>query len=535
MGQLVRAGQLATFDIGLTNTSTSTDSFTVNIPSAPAWNPVTLYSQPGGAQLTDTNGSRHYVTSSVSPGAVYTLRVAVQVPAGLAVGASSAVKLSIAPTSSLASAQVVALQMAVPAGFATGYLALSSGANHLLYAEPGNTRDVLSAVPGQVTGGFNSAVAQTPAGNIVYAWQGKNPSSGLDEVRYAIFSKGGAEVRGVTQLVPGSNQFNDRIPTVAAAPDGKIAIGWVREVGPDSAYTSNAMLRILNADGSNSSADIQVTNNLTTGNVTLHPHKIFEVEASVSGDNHVALTWTQASYDFTNQIPNVSCNGCTYTRDIWLGVYSTQGSPIGTGIRKISNDTSNTTDGDRTPGLAALSGGRFLLTYSMIALDGRESLVGRALDSSGNLLAAFDIVSPGTSGTSNHADSVQLSNGRILVAWGWGSMSSAVLNGSSFQPISGVTQLTSTDPAQPNYLPPGAYASVAADASGRGIITWMDEYINDATPRRTLYYALVDSNGAVITPPMPIAYDAVGIRAGEFGHNTTGHDMHSLFAPMIMR
>lgn len=43
------------------------------------------------------------------------------------------------------------------------------------------------------------------------------------------------------------------------------------------------------------------------------------------------------------------------------------------------------------------------------------------------------------------------------------------------------------------------YVSVAADAAGRAILTWMD---NDSSVRYNLYYALVDNHGAVLTPPM---------------------------------
>jgi len=57
--------------------------------------------------------------------------------------------------------------------------------------------------------------------------------------------------------------------------------------------------------------------------------------------------------------------------------------------------------------------------------------------------------------------------------------------------------------AAPQILPNSAavtgngYVSVAADASGRAVLTWMDY---DYSYRRNLYYALVDGSGSVLTP-----------------------------------
>lgn len=43
------------------------------------------------------------------------------------------------------------------------------------------------------------------------------------------------------------------------------------------------------------------------------------------------------------------------------------------------------------------------------------------------------------------------------------------------------------------------YVSIAADAAGRAVLSWTENYFG---ARRNLYYALVDGNGAVLTPPM---------------------------------
>jgi len=94
---------------------------------------------------------------------------------------------------------------------------------------------------------------------------------------------------------------------------------------------------------------------------------------------------------------------------------------------------------------------------------------------------------------------VQLSGGRILVAWTrWGAanpeINFAVVDGTTYDVVAGPTSL-----GNPAAVTGDAYVSVAADGAGHAILTWMDA---DWNSRRNLYYALVDSNGNVLTPPM---------------------------------
>jgi hypothetical protein len=95
-------------------------------------------------------------------------------------------------------------------------------------------------------------------------------------------------------------------------------------------------------------------------------------------------------------------------------------------------------------------------------------------------------------------DAVQFSTGRVLLAWSvWTTtnpqIAFAVLD-TSYNVVAGPTTLS--NPAAPIG---DAYVSVAADSTGHAILTWMDY---DWSYRRNLYYALVDGNGNVLTPPM---------------------------------
>jgi hypothetical protein len=64
----------------------------------------------------------------------------------------------------------------------------------------------------------------------------------------------------------------------------------------------------------------------------------------------------------------------------------------------------------------------------------------------------------------------------------------------SYNRIAGPTTLNN-----PSATTGDGYVSVTADAAGHAILTWMDY---DWSYRRNLYYALVDGNGNVLTPPM---------------------------------
>jgi hypothetical protein len=116
------------------------------------------------------------------------------------------------------------------------------------------------------------------------------------------------------------------------------------------------------------------------------------------------------------------------------------------------------------------------------------------LNSGGNV-----VKSPATINMSGWGvDAVQLSTGRILLAWFVWTNSApqiafAVLD-TNYNVVAGPTTLS--NPAAPTG---DANVSVAADAAGHAILTWMDY---GWSSRRNLYYALVDSNGNVLTPPM---------------------------------
>jgi hypothetical protein len=118
------------------------------------------------------------------------------------------------------------------------------------------------------------------------------------------------------------------------------------------------------------------------------------------------------------------------------------------------------------------------------------------LDSDGTLVKAETGAGNGNNGY--YPDAIQLDNGRIVMAWNsWsntGEIIYAVLDGATYNLISGANQLYN-----PASQAGESNVSVTDGGNNLAVLTWSDR---DFDYRRTLYYALVDSSGALVTDPM---------------------------------
>jgi hypothetical protein len=133
-----------------------------------------------------------------------------------------------------------------------------------------------------------------------------------------------------------------------------------------------------------------------------------------------------------------------------------------------------------------LSGNRAVFTWYRNS-DGR--IYYAVLDSAGNTVK--DKTSTGGYGW--WPDAVQLSDGKVVVAWSQ-NVGYVILDGAAYDIVSGPTWLYN-----PASLTGDAYVSAAADNAGHAILTWMDY---DWATRHYLYYALVGGDGSTLTGPM---------------------------------
>jgi hypothetical protein len=121
------------------------------------------------------------------------------------------------------------------------------------------------------------------------------------------------------------------------------------------------------------------------------------------------------------------------------------------------------------------------------------------LDSGGNSLKSF---TPVAGSTGLRADAVQVSGGNIFLAWSDPAASSIVvttIHSSGDSIVSGPTELPAVGTRRSDYV------SLTSDAEGRAILTWMDFRYYDY-----LFYALLDGNGGLVTPPMIFATGSAG-------------------------
>jgi len=198
---------------------------------------------------------------------------------------------------------------------------------------------------------------------------------------------------------------------------------------------------------------------------------------AATGDNRFVLAWEREERTSSG-----------WLMDIYYAVRDTNGGAI-KGVTKFTNGVAGSRSYSN-PTLTALSGNRALLAYI-----GPHGIFYAVLNSTGNTVKSETSVGEYGYGP----DAVQLSDGNIVVAWErWAAdkdvMQFVVLNGATYNVAAG--PITLNNPAAPTG---DAYVSVAADSAGHAILTWTDY---DWSYRRNLYYALVDGNGTVLTPPM---------------------------------
>ena len=206
---------------------------------------------------------------------------------------------------------------------------------------------------------------------------------------------------------------------------------------------------------------------------------------TATDDNRFAVTWEEQRY-----------NGSQWLTNIYYTARNGDGSQLKPSTA-LTNATYGSNDGYYYPFLTRLAGSRVLLTFERGNNYG--DIYFEVLDSAGNVVKGLTNLS----GDGNSVwdwrtpAAAQLSNGNILVAWTVSSSKDylryAVLN-AAYAPISGPTALNNQFA-----LTGESYVSVIPDQNGRAALTWTDD---DYQSRNSLYYALVDQAGSVLTPPM---------------------------------
>jgi len=472
--RFARAGETVAFQVPIRNTGDlGADTYDLTISST--W-PAAVYAADGVTPLTNTG--------SVAQGGTTTVVVKVQTPAMPNVGDDNTAVLTARSTLDASKSKTTSLRTAVPAPFAQVYRDNADGAMSLYLVQP-NAQALKKTTPDWYYG-YYPAVAEMPS-SFAYFWTKSRSLGGnvyVSEIEYTLLDRYGSTVRGVSKLTDHSGATvgtYDYHPTVAVAPNGRIGVLWHRYLynSSTSQYNYNVWFAILDAAGNLVYGPLNLTNNGAWGTGSDYGVPSFHYpRIAATGDNRFVLAWGRESRESAGWLD-----------DIYYAVRDTNGGEV-KGVTKFTNGVAGG-NSYYSLGLAVLSGNRALLAY-----DGPGGISYAVLDSGGNTVKA----ETPTGGSGWGPDAVQLFSGNIAVAWsGWGTgnknvIQFAVLDGTTYNVAAGPTTLN--NPAAPTG---DAYVSVAADAAGHAILTWMDY---DWSYRPNLYYALVDGSGNVLTPPM---------------------------------
>jgi len=469
---------------------------TFDLTASSAW-PVTLLAADGTTLLSDTDGDGIADTGPIGQGGTLPVTIRVTAPSNVTVGSGDVLTLTAASSLDTGISKTVTLQAAVPARFAQVFRDDADGAMSLLLVQPqGRQRKPAS---GNAWWGYNPAVAETSAGHLLSIWEKwrwSDHNAIISELEYSLLDHAGNSLRQVTRLIDHSaatQNIYDEEPVVAVAPDGSIGIAWrqrlIREAVGGVQENWNVFLAILNPNGTLVYGPLNLTQNnawYQSEPATYGVPRFWNVRLAASDENHFVVTWQRESLE----APAGDCSSNCLLDDIYYAVRDAVGNLLKPATQ-FTLDSLSPGKGYSSPAVTRLSGNRWLLAYSH-TLGGMEFSV---LDSQGNLVRDRAFI--GASGWAPVA--LQLTGGRIILAWtAWtGALPQiryVVLDGSTYALIAGPAILD---------IPAAAtgsdFASLAPDALGHAILTWMDYGWND---RRNLYYTLLDGDGNLVTSPM---------------------------------
>jgi hypothetical protein len=486
-GQFAAAGQIVTYRIPIRNAG-ELGADTYDLTATSAW-PLALYRADGVTPLADTDADGKIDAGSLAQGAAAAVFAKVTVPQGASLGESNV--LTITATSSLDSTEVgmITLQAAIPAPFAQGYRDTTDGALSLDLVRP------VGQVTTQLTPSASAsdlAAAELPGGGFVYVWsiaRSENNSS-VRELEYALLDRSGNTVRAPSKLTnhSGATLSTHDYPVVTVAPDGRIGVLWYRYMYNGSTGQTNYDIHfgVVDSTGNLVVAPTSLTNNTTWGSGgDLNYLRFYSPRIAATDDNRFVLSWAREHRESAG-----------YVDDIYYAVRDTAGNQVRP-ITRLTSDTAGDEDRFAGPTLSGLTGQRVLVAYQRGGNYG--DIYFAVLDSSGAVVKApANLIEDGSDQWDWGPDAVQLSDGKIIIAWSGGDYPAhktrfAVLD-ASYRRVVAPTDLT-----HPAAYGGSGYVSIAADNDGHGILTWMDY---DSSYRSNLYYALVDGSGRTLTPPM---------------------------------
>ena len=392
------------------------------------------------------------------------------------------------------------IRVAIPSRFTQSFRDDATGAMRVMLTDP-QVRDV-KQVTSDAWWGYNPAIIETQSGDYLYLWQrwmfGSDGETFVSKLEYALIDYKGRVLKEISTLMDDDpdSLIVDEDPVLTLAPNGEIGLAWRRRIIKNDnggrAENWNIYFAILDGQGVLTQPAINLTNNelwIPSDTIALGAPYFWNIRLSVNQINHYALIWHRESHE----APTGGCLADCKLNNIFYALVDENGNPI----KDITKLTKNEVSDHKTlssPTITAVNDDHWLLVYNHI--NGGMAYV--VLDSQGEIFRTRSFI-PETGNGWSPVALQPIGGEQIILAWtAWtGSnpqIHSTTINSLNFQPSSEI-QVFETPQASTG----GDYAALTPDALGNVILTWMDFSSND---RQHLYYALLDAEGGLVTPPL---------------------------------
>jgi len=501
------------FNLAVAQTETSNGS---------NWN-IKFFNADKSEALIDSNHDGTVDTGSVAQGATAEIVVLATVPQTYEAGDYARFEFTATSSSDKNKQASLSMLGAVPADFAQASVDIRYGLD-LDLVTAGSRKVVRIA---DWFSGTNMAIASRPNKGYIYAWEQNGQKANFlsfTDIEYALVNSFGKAERLRVKLTNHQQDQHDtwmivdRLPVLAVLPNGRVGIAWLREIVDfqNNTTNENIYLAVLDRSGNILGSETNLTHNEHWG----EPNDIDNPDYSrvaLTGtyDGRLIVTWVESRASQTQEKEN-----------IFYGVYDDEAGEI-SAPASLTSAAFNTIL-YRDTFLTRLDQNRAMVTFSGCAYGSESedcSVYYAVLDSSGNQVlppnALADVIGL-------RPTAVQSSSGPVVLAW----TNSDSDGGNGFVTIDNGSLVVSSGPtelAHPADRWTG-YLSVARDENGHAVLTWIDEYSG------YLFYALVDSSGEVLTPPMvfyPEQNASTFVSTSLYGQGNTNYVPAAVFIPLV--
>lgn len=462
------------------------DTFDLSTLSVNAGWTVSFKAADGNTPLVDSNQDGKVDTGVVGQGASTKIILDVQPPAGAVETDYTQISLVATSSSQNTVSASASFQAAIPAPFAQLYSDYYNQ-DEVKYNQTWKIGSQTTTVDQYYTG-TTLALAGTGKGNYVVTWEKEGETNEYykySNVEYRVLNRFGQPITPVIAITDNQNLVGPNLtvkarnPSVEVAPDGRIALAWIQYKRDTSNIfepkeNTNIYFAILGPGGAPAFGPVNLTKNYawrSQSNPNAPKFKDPHIVASV--DNHFLIAWLE---DRIEQ----DLNKLSYA------VYTTAGSVVKSPAVLTQSASGNLI---HDPALTQ-AGQQILLAYSIEVNDAYP--ISYALLNSSGVVVKNPAELVGSNGLG--LDATQFSTGNLLLAWtnpSSGRISYLVLDPNGTNIVAGPHEFELVGYRLPDYV------SATVDEFGHAVLTWLDSQWNDY-----LYYAAVNGDGAVATPPM---------------------------------